>query len=112
MWKEVIASTFLSHNIRKAWQTIKNLSNAPTTSTPLCLVHSNQFVHQLLINGRSTMPCTPKPTEATGEVTLVYPFSEEEYRKGMASLKNGKAAGIDIVMVDLQKEPVRWRSVL
>ena len=30
---------------------------------------------------------------------MVYPFSEEEYRKGISTLKNGKAAGIDDVLV-------------
>ena len=50
-------------------------------------------------------PCQPKPkrrvqpTDATGEVTLVYPVSEEEYRRGIAALKNGEAACIyDVLM--------------
>ena len=38
-------------------------------------------------------------TDAAGEVTLVYTFSEEEYRKGIAAPKNRKAAGIDNVLV-------------
>ena len=37
-------------------------------------------------------------TDAAGEVTLVYTFSEEEYRKGIAAPKNRKAAGIDNVL--------------
>ena len=31
-WKEVITSTDLTHNSRKAYKTIKNLSNDPTAS--------------------------------------------------------------------------------
>ena len=50
------------------------------------------------------MLCKPKrpvlPTAATGEVMLVFPFSEEDYRKGIAALKNGKAAGIDDELVE------------
>ena len=47
----------------------------------------------------SKTKCPVSPTDATVEVTLVYPFSEEEYRKGIAALKNGKSAGIDDVLV-------------
>ena len=32
-WEEVITSTNMTHNSRKAWQTI-NLSNNPSSSTP------------------------------------------------------------------------------
>ena len=43
------------------------------------------------------------PTEEMGEVTLVYYFFKEEYRKGLAALKNRKAAGIDDVLVEQLK---------
>ena len=103
-WEEFITLTDLTHNSHTAWKTIKNISNAPTTSTPPCLVNSYQVAYQLLINGRSTMTNKPKspelPTEATGEVTLVYPFSEEEYRKGITAPKNWNAAGLDDVLVE------------
>ena len=59
--------------------------------------------HQILINGQGTMSSKPKHSglhTAAGEVTLVYTFFEEEYRKGIAPLKNGKAAGIDNVLVN------------
>ena len=106
-WEEVITSTDLTHNSRKAWKTIRSLSNDPTSPTPPCLVNSNQVAHQLLINGRGTMPSKPRrpvlPTDTTGAATLVYPFTEEEYRKGIAALKNGKAAGIDDVLVEQLK---------
>ena len=36
----------------------------------------------------------------TAEESMVYPFSEEEYRRGIATLKNNKAAGIDDVLVE------------
>ena len=38
----------------------------------------------------------------TAEESIVYPFSEEEYRRGIA-LKNNKAAGIDDVLVEQLK---------
>ena len=39
----------------------------------------------------------------TAEESMVYPFSEEEYRRGIATLKNNKAAGIDYVLVEQLK---------
>ena len=94
----------MNHNSCKAWKTIKNISNDPATSTPPCLVSANQVAHQLLINGRGTMSAKPKrhvlpPTTEIGE-SMVYPFSEEEYRRGIAALKSNKAAGIDDVLVE------------
>ena len=53
------------------------------------------------------MPNKPKrPVLAhsrEGIGTVVYPFSEEEYKKGIAALKNGKAASIDYVLVEQLK---------
>ena len=96
-WEEVITSTNMTHNSRKAWTTIRKLSNDPTTSNHPCLFSANQVVHQVLINGRGTMPSKPKRnilSPATeGDYSMVYPFSEEEYRKGVAILTNDKAAG-------------------
>ena len=59
-WEEVITSTDLTHNSRRAWQTIRKLSNDPTTPNPPCLVHANQVAHQLLINGQGTMSTKQK----------------------------------------------------
>ena len=73
----------------------------PTTQplqTPPCLVNANQVAHQLLVNGRGTMPTKPKRpvlTTVEGIPGLVSTFSKEEYRKGIAALKYNKAAGID-----------------
>ena len=105
-WEEVITSLDLTHNSRKAWQTIKKLSNDPTSPNPPCLVNSNQVAHHLLVNGQGTMPTKPKcpalPT-VEGKPLLVSAFSEEEYRKGIAALKNNKAAGIDDLRVEQLK---------
>ena len=89
-------STDLTHNSRKAWQTIRKLSNDPTSTNPPCLVNANQVAHQLLVNARGTMPTNPKrpvlPT-VEGIHSVVSAFSEEEYRKGIAALKYNKTAG-------------------
>ena len=103
-WEEMITSIDLTHNSRKAWKTIKNTSNDPTTPTPPCLVNANQVAHQLLVNRRGNMPTKPKrhilTTVDQREQSLVYPFTEEEYNKGITTLKNNKAAGIDYVLVE------------
>ena len=39
----------------------------------------------------------------TAEESMVYPFSEEEYRRGIATLKNNKADGIEYVIVEQLK---------
>ena len=105
-WEEVITSIDLNHNSRKAWQTIKKLSNDPTASNPPCLVNSNQVAHHLLVNGQGTMPPKPKfpalPT-VEGKPSLMSAFSEEEYSKGIAALNNNKAAGIGDILVDKLK---------
>ena len=97
----------MTHNSCKAWKTIRKLSNDPTTSNPPCLVSANQVAHQLLVNGRGTMPDMPKrpvlPPATEGDYSMVHPFSEEEYRNGVAILKNNKASGRDAVLVEQLK---------
>ena len=105
-WEEVITSIDLAHNSCKTWQTIKKLSNDPTSPNPPYLVNSNQVAHHLLVSGQGTMPTKPKcpalPT-VEGKPSLVSAFSEEEYRKGIAALKNNKAADIDDILVEQLK---------
>ena len=102
-WEEVITSTNMTHNNHKAWKMIKKTAIDPTTSNPPCLVRANQVAHQLLVNDRGTMPSKPKrPVRlpaTEGDYSMVYPLRKEEYRKGVAILKNNKAAGRDDVWV-------------
>ena len=46
-------------------------------------------------------PVLPPATE--GDTSKVYPFSEGEYNKGVADLKNNKAAGRDDILVEQLK---------
>ena len=107
-WEEMITSTDLTGNSRKAWQTIRKISNDPTASKPPCLVTANQVAHQLLVNGRGEMPTKPKCPNLSPiseyDSLLVFPFTEEEYKKGIATLKNNKVAGIDDVLVEQLKK--------
>ena len=105
--EEVITSTNMTHNSHKAWKMIRKLSNHPTTSNPPCPVSANQVAHQPLVNGRGTMPSKPKHPvlhpATEGDYSMVYPFSEEEYRKEVAILNNNKALGRDDVRVEQLK---------
>ena len=82
--------TDLTHNSRKAWQSIRNLSNDPASKNPPCLVNANQVAHQLLVNDLGIMPTKPtRPVLPSVKIIpyLVSAFIEEEYRKGIAALK-------------------------
>ena len=50
-----------------------------------------------------TKPKCPALPTIEGIPSLVSAFSEEEYRKGIAALKNNKAAGIDDILVEQLK---------
>ena len=52
---------------------------------------------------KAKRPVLPLATEKY--YSMVYPFNEEEYRKGVAILKNNKAAGKDDVLVEGLKNP-------
>ena len=51
----------------------------------------------------STKPKRPE-LSPIAEESMDYPFSKEEYRRGIATLKNNKAAGIDDVRVEQLKD--------
>ena len=91
-WEGVITSTNMTHTTRNAWKTIIHISNAPTSSTPPCLV-----AHHLLIYGRGTMSTKPKqpvlPPTIEVEESMVYPFREDERGSGIAALKNRNRLG-------------------
>ena len=103
-WEEVITTNNMTHNSRKAWKTIRILFNDPVISIPTCLLSANQIAHQLLINGKCTMPSKLKhpvlSTVSEGTTSMVYHFSEEEYRRRVTLLKKNKSAGRDNVLVE------------
>ena len=92
----------MTHNRQKGWKIIKNLANDPISPT--------QVAHQLL-KTRSTMSNKSKRPvlSPNAEESMVSPFSEEEYRRGIATLKNNKAARIDGVLVKPLNDTVyKW----
>ena len=91
-WEEIITTINITHSSRNAWKTIIHISNHPASSTTPCLVNINQVAHHLLISSKGTMSSKPKrhalpPTTEIGK-SMLYPFSEEEYRRDIAALRN------------------------
>ena len=78
----------------------------PYLSKPSVSGQLNQVAHHLLVNAQGTMPTRPNgpalPT-VEGKPSVVSAFSEEESRKGIAALKNNKAAGIADILVEQLK---------
>ena len=60
IWEDMITSTDLTGNSRKAWQTIRNISNDPIAPKAPYLVTANQAAHQLLVKSQGEMPTKPK----------------------------------------------------
>ena len=46
IWEEIITTTNITHNSRKAWNTIINHYNSLASSAHPCLVRANQVAHQ------------------------------------------------------------------
>ena len=92
--EEIITTTNMTPDSRKAWKTIRNLFNERTLSTP-----PFQFT-KLLTNCPSTgeSRCLTKARRPvlshTADESMIYLFSEEEYRRGINTLKNNKATGM------------------
>ena len=76
VWEEVITSTNMTHNSRKAWKTINKLYNDLTSSNPPCLVTVNQVD-------------TPAPRQwqryhaIQAEATCTNPSNRRIYLKGL-----------------------------
>ena len=51
-WKELVTSTDMTHNSKKAWATIKKLNSEKHTITRVAAVSPNQVANQLLQNGK------------------------------------------------------------
>ena len=85
----------------------------PIYTNPPCLVNANQVAHQLLVNGQGTMPTKPKrpvlPT-VEGIPSLGASFSEEEYRKGIATLKYKAEVLYDVLVQQLNSLGHRARK--
>ncbi|XP_030851769.1 uncharacterized protein LOC115928572 [Strongylocentrotus purpuratus] len=117
-WQDLIEGVDMTHNSKRAWSTIKKISNDPRKSTPHSNVTADQVAHQLLLNGKSAHkkrhkrnPWPQVDTEST------WYFDNLELQTAIDSLKNGKAAGLDdiprvIAILKPGKDPNEAKSYI
>ena len=106
-WQNLIESTYMTHNSKKAWSTIRELCDDPCKPKQHYNTTANQVAHQLLLNGRvpnrqpkvrldrQRYPDDPGFTRA---------FTAAELNIGIRVLKNGKGPGLDDIQTELIKQ--------
>ncbi len=103
-WQTMIESTDFTHSSKKAWKTISKLTKDYTQPQQQCQVTANQVAHQLLLNGKGNTSHKPRrvkmPDQTDAESSFTDPFTMEELDKGIKTIKNGKAAGLDDMLCE------------
>ena len=108
-WLDAIESMDMSRNSKKAWNLMRKLNNDPAIPKHQHYpVTDNQVAHQLLVNGqtkekKASRVKVRKNKKQNMQPNLTSPFTVQEFSNGIASLKNGKAIGLDgIFTVELK----------
>ncbi|XP_030847026.1 uncharacterized protein LOC115926449 [Strongylocentrotus purpuratus] len=103
-WQDLIEGVDMTHNSKRAWSTIKKISNDPKKSTPHSNVTADQVAHQLLLNGKSAHKKRHKRNPwPQVDTEYTWYFNNLELQTAIDSLKNGKAAGLD----DIRTEQIK-----
>ena len=88
----------MARNSRRAWTLIGKLNNDNTKSTQQhCNITANKIAHQLLLNGKTPHSVKHlKPNLKTDDFNPHFPkpFSLQELKCCISTLKNGKATGL------------------
>ena len=98
-WKELITSTDLTHNSKKAWKNIKKLNSEKCTQARVAAVAPNQVANQLLRNGKPPNKekghqkrLRTKIDQAIAECDdQLEEFSLSKLRNALTFMKTGKA---------------------
>ena len=92
IWQEFIEKTDVTHSSRRAWKTIKILSNDYALSKEKANVTANQFAHQLIKNGKSSIRKKERLTSLpeTDNSIISDPFTLRELETGMQQMKEEK----------------------
>ena len=102
-WKELITSTDMTHNSKKAWKIIKKLNSEKCTQARVAAVTPNQVANQLLQNGKPPNKekghqkrlKTKMDQAIVGCDDQFEEFSLSELRSALTFMKTGKASGLD-----------------
>ena len=100
-WKELITSTDMTHNSKKAWATIKRLNSDKHTQSRIAAVTPNQVANQLLLNGKPTNQEKGHQKRLKHQMDITIrengeefeEFTKEELETAMTHMKTGKASG-------------------
>ena len=106
-WQNLIESTDMTNNSKKAWSLIRKLGNDPKEAEQHYNTTANQVAHQLLLNGKTSKKqpkVKPDWKKYTADQGLTSPLSMDELEKGITTLKNGKACGLDDISVEQIKQ--------
>ena len=110
-WHETITNIDMTHNSKKAWNTIKKLNSEDQHPARIAAVTPNEVAHQLLINGK-----TNNQNRERGNLKkmkqdmqrimsqsddIFEPFTMNEFQSAMKHMKSGKAAGLDGIAVEM-----------
>ena len=108
-WKELITSTDLTHNSKKAWKITKKLNSEKCTQARVAAVNPNQVANHLLQNGKPPnrekghqKRLRTKMDQAIAECDdQLEEFSLSELRNTLTFMKTGKACGLDGITTEM-----------
>lgn len=105
-WISTVTNIDMTHNSKKAWNTIRKLTTDPAPPSSSSRVTANQIAHTLLLNGKSLgrLAKVPKPNISANTCDHVSkPFSLNDIVTTIKRLKCGKASGVDNIAVEQLK---------
>lgn len=116
-WIELLENLDMSKSSQKAWQLLRRLNNDPTHNHGHANITPDQIAHQLVQNGRANFSKDRTKLKREPECEsnhLSNDFSLHELRTAIKNCKNGKAPGLDDLMIEQIKHfgPITERWLL
>ena len=108
-WHELISTTNMTHNSKKAWATIKKLNTERNVQTRVAAVTPNNVANQLIKNGKPAHKERDNLKHIKNQMKIITmenenqidPFSIEELEEALEHAKPGKASGLDGITTEM-----------
>ena len=104
IWQTTVKGMNMARNSPRAWNLIGKLNNDNTKSTQQhCNITASKIAHQLLLNGKTPHSVKQlKPNLKTNDFNphFTKPFSLQELKCCISTLKNGKATELDNILTE------------
>ena len=108
-WRELIETTDMTLNCKKAWKTISKINTENKTNPRVAAVTPNQVANQLILNGKPQHKEKGRRKIMKREMDDILkqcddsfePFSRKELEEAIKQLKVGKAAGLDGITTEM-----------